>query len=62
MPFALETGALVQLFPEFEVATHPLFLVYLRSEFATKKHKITKGLILEWFEENKAYFKIEMSV
>lgn len=52
----LENGDLVELFREYLVATHQLNLVYLRNEYATHKHKVVKGLIFDWFAENKKYF------
>jgi DNA-binding transcriptional LysR family regulator len=52
----LKNGSLVQLFPEYEIATHPLYLMYLKSEFTSKKHKLVKDIILKWFKERKCYF------
>lgn len=48
----LESGQLVQLLPEFRISTHPLFLVYLRSEYAAMKKKLTRDAILDWFSKN----------
>jgi DNA-binding transcriptional LysR family regulator len=52
----LRAGKLIQLFSEYEISTHPLYLVYLQSEYVSKKHKIVKELILKWFKEKKNYF------
>jgi DNA-binding transcriptional LysR family regulator len=52
----LKSGTLVQLFPEYKIQTHPLYLVYVRNEYAAKKHKITRDLILNWFKQRKDYF------
>jgi DNA-binding transcriptional LysR family regulator len=52
----IDQGRLVSLFQDFQIATHPLFLVYLRDEFSTKKHEATKKAILDWFGENQDFF------
>jgi hypothetical protein len=51
----LENGDLVELFSQYKISTHPLHLVYLRNEYATKKHKIVKEHILKWFDKNKHF-------
>ena len=48
----LKNGSLIQLFEGYEISTHPLFFVYTRHEYASKKHKVTKEIILKWFKEN----------
>ena len=52
----LASGALVQLFPEYQISTHPLYLVYLRSEYTTQKHKIMREALLKWFGNWKEIF------
>ena len=43
----LQQKKLVEIFPIYKVSTHPLHLVYLRNEYASRKHKMTKDLILK---------------
>lgn len=52
----LRKGDLIQIFPEYQISTHSLYLVYLRSEFASQKLKVTKDVILRWFAERKEIF------
>ncbi len=52
----IAAGRLVPLFPDYEISTHPLYLVYLRSEYAKKRHRLTKDAILDWFETHRAEF------
>ena len=55
IPYYLVAGDLAQgsvdrtLSSEYKISTHPLFLVYTRAEYSTKKHKVMKDLILKWF-------------
>jgi DNA-binding transcriptional LysR family regulator len=52
----LQKKDLIEIFPQYKISTHPLNLVYLRNEYATRKHKIVKDLMLKWFTENKMFF------
>jgi DNA-binding transcriptional LysR family regulator len=52
----LKNGKLVQLFPNYEISTHPLYLIYLKNEYSSKKHKEVKDIILKWFKHRKEYF------
>lgn len=54
----LKSGRLVPIFSEYKIATHQLYLVYLRSEFSTSKHRTTKDEILKWFNHrNEIFFR-----
>jgi DNA-binding transcriptional LysR family regulator len=52
----IKSGSLVRLFPDYEITTHPLYLIYLKSEYASKKHGLVKEVILKWFKERSDYF------
>jgi DNA-binding transcriptional LysR family regulator len=52
----LRDGRLVQLFAEYQIATHPLYLVYLKGEYPTVKHRVVKSAILKWFESRPEIF------
>ena len=53
----IANGQLVRLFPEYSISTHPLYLIYLRNEYATLKHGIVKKIILSWISENSEFFQ-----
>ncbi len=48
---ALIQGKLVQLFPRYQMTTHPLYLVYIKRSQESKKHQAVKKGILEWFKD-----------
>jgi len=52
----LKAKRLVRLFPDYSIATHPLFLVHERRAYKTKKHDVARNMILKWFAENKIFF------
>ncbi|MEK6772870.1 MAG: LysR family transcriptional regulator [Bdellovibrionota bacterium] len=52
----LNSGKLVQLFEDHQISTHPLYLVYSRDDYATKKKKLVRDAILSWFKQNKDFF------
>ncbi len=52
----IESGALVHLFPQYSIATHPLYFAYLRSDYMTKRHKIAKDMILGWIKQKSEIF------
>ena len=52
----IKQGNLIQIFPEYQISTHSINLVYLRSEFGSPKLKITKEAILKWFSDRKEIF------
>jgi len=52
----LKNGKLVQLFPEYQIATRPLYLVYYKGDYETKKQKETKNAILKWFKDRREIF------
>jgi DNA-binding transcriptional LysR family regulator len=52
----LKSGKLVELYSDHEISTHPLYLVYLRNEYATHKHKVVRDIILKWFKTHRGYF------
>ncbi len=61
LPYYLVTqeirdGRLIRLFPEYQISTHSLYLVHLRSEYSTIKHKTTKEEILRWFADQREIF------
>ncbi|MGE3758382.1 MAG: LysR substrate-binding domain-containing protein, partial [Pseudobdellovibrionaceae bacterium] len=49
-------GNLVQLFPKYQITTHPLYLAYLKNEYPSHKHKIVKAEIINWFKGRPEYF------
>jgi DNA-binding transcriptional LysR family regulator len=53
---SISRGDLVQLFPKYKMATHPLYLVYAQSEYKSPKHTFTKRKILEWFKTRPDFF------
>ena len=57
----LQSGSLLRLLPEYEISTHPIYLVYLRSEFASKKKKITREVILRSLKKHQEFFSIPRS-
>lgn len=52
----IRAGRLVQLFPEYSIATHPLYLTYLRSRYPTQRHVSVKTAILSWFKARPGMF------
>ena len=55
----LDSGRLVRLFGDYQISTHPLYLVYLRSEYATRKKKLIRDTILGWARRNRSFFQQE---
>ena len=53
---SLSKGQLVQLFPKYEIATHPLYLVYAQSGYRSTRHKLAREAILDWFKERPEVF------
>ena len=53
---ALRSGKLVRLFPDHDIATHPIHLVHARREFAPRKHRVAKEVLLQWFAHHPEYF------
>lgn len=47
----LQSGRLLELFPEHSIATHPLYLVHLKSEYAPRRLAFARERILEWFRK-----------
>lgn len=52
----IKSGKLIQLFEKHGIITHPLYLIYLKSEYTSKKHQVAKDVILTWFKKRKDYF------
>lgn len=52
----VRAGHLLRLFSDYEITTHPLYLVYLQSEYPSRKHQIVKAEILRWFKEQRVFF------
>lgn len=52
----LAAGRLERLFGDFQIATHPLYLVYLKSEYASRRHAFARDKLLEWFKAEKDIF------
>lgn len=51
----LKEKKLISLFSEYEISTHPVFLVYKRSPYSSKKHKLLRDLIIQWFKMNRHF-------
>jgi DNA-binding transcriptional LysR family regulator len=49
-------GRLHHLFPDYQIATHPLYLVYDKRALTSKKHKIAKDWLLSWFKSRRDFF------
>lgn len=49
-------GKLVQLFPSYEIATHPLYLVYRKGGYTPKRIKIARDAIIAWFSKRPDIF------
>jgi DNA-binding transcriptional LysR family regulator len=52
----LAKGRLIQLYPEFEIATHVLHLVYLKGTYSPRRQKIVRDGILDWFRKRPEIF------
>lgn len=52
----LEEGRLIQLCPEYSIATHPLYLVYPSVKYKSKRHEKARSIILEWMKKNASAF------
>jgi DNA-binding transcriptional LysR family regulator len=44
------------LFPEYEIATHALYLVYDKRALTSKKHKLARDWLLKWFKSRPEFF------
>ncbi|MBC7386183.1 MAG: LysR family transcriptional regulator [Cryobacterium sp.] len=53
---AIASGELTELFPRYEISTHPLYLVHLFNEYTAKKNRVVKAEIVKWFNERPEYF------
>jgi DNA-binding transcriptional LysR family regulator len=53
---SLKSGELVQLFPKYDIGTHPLYLVYRKGTYVTKHHRALRDWIIRWFEEHPQVF------
>ncbi len=52
----LARGRLIQLCPEYSIATHPLYLVYPATKYKSRKHERAKNIILDWMKEKRSLF------
>lgn len=52
----LKEGRLIEYFPEYLIATHSLFLVYMKTQYASKKQNTVKEHLLNWFKQRKDIF------
>jgi DNA-binding transcriptional LysR family regulator len=52
----LDARQLVQLFPEYQIATHPLYLVYPKTGYVSRRHKLVRDEILAWFKRRPEIF------
>lgn len=53
----LEEGRLVRLFPEYSIATHPLYLVYASKGDKLKRRRLFKDVLLNWLKTQKDVFQ-----
>jgi len=52
----LENGHLIQLFPDYTITTHPLYLVYPQAPYRSQLKSIFKDLLFNWFKQQKRFF------
>lgn len=52
----LDDGELTQLFTDFSVSTHPLYLVYPKTNYRTRLKIKYRDYLLDWFKAKKEYF------
>ncbi|MFL5813625.1 MAG: substrate binding domain-containing protein, partial [Bdellovibrionia bacterium] len=52
----LKSGELMQLFPQYEIATHPIYLVYPKGTYTPKRTKTARDAILHWFKKHPEIF------
>ncbi|MBC7396117.1 MAG: hypothetical protein H7333_01630 [Bdellovibrionales bacterium] len=52
----LKSGLLVELFPNYEVTTHPLYLVYSKNVSQSHSHQIVRDWLLKWFKNKPEFF------
>jgi DNA-binding transcriptional LysR family regulator len=52
----LDTGELVQLLPDYQIATHPLSLAYAKAGVLSHRHKVTRDWLLRWFKDHRNVF------
>ncbi|MBC7692289.1 MAG: LysR family transcriptional regulator [Methylotenera sp.] len=52
----LETGRLVRLHPDYQITTHPLYLVYQKSQYPSKRNQAVRDHILMWFKGHREIF------
>lgn len=52
----IEEGRLIQLCPDYSIATHPLYLVYPAARYKSRRHEKAKTIILEWMKNHSSAF------
>ena len=52
----LKSGKLIQLFKDFQITTHPLYLVYPKTPYTSRRHQTVRDGILAWFKERQGIF------
>lgn len=52
----LTAGRLVRLLGDFQISTHPLYLVYLKSEYSSVRHTLVRDALLQWFRSTQDIF------
>lgn len=53
----LEEGTLVRLFPDYSIATHPLYLVYAAKGDKLQRRRVFRELLLGWLKTQKEVFQ-----
>jgi DNA-binding transcriptional LysR family regulator len=52
----IATGRLISLYSDYQIATHPMHLIYLKGAYASPTRKKVRDLILKWFQDQKEIF------
>jgi DNA-binding transcriptional LysR family regulator len=52
----LREKKLHRLFPDYQIATHALYLVYDKRAMTTKRHQVARDWLLKWFKSRKDFF------
>ncbi len=52
----IKAGRLIQLCPDYTIATHPLYLVYPAARYKSRRHDKAKTIILEWMKNHSSAF------
>lgn len=52
----IAAGRLVHLYPDYQIATHPYYLVYHKKDRTSKKHQQIREQMLRWFKSQPEIF------